>query len=81
MYNFRSLSNKFPATFEVYFLRFIAQVRIFFVQKKPKIFGFKNVMDRGIKKNFHFRNALNCIENIRGNNTEALAISKRLKFP
>ena len=35
-----------------YFLHFIAQVRIFFVQKKPKIFGFKNVMERGIKKNF-----------------------------
>ena len=33
------------------FTHFNAKVRLFFVQKrKPKIFGFKNVMERGIKK-------------------------------
>ena len=33
------------------FLNFTAQVRLFFVGKrKPEFFGFKNVMERGIRK-------------------------------
>ena len=34
-----------------------------------------------IRQNSHFRNKLNCIYNFWENNTEALVISKRLKFP
>ena len=37
-------------------------------------------MDRGMKKNFYFRFALNCTQNFRENNTEALAILKRLRM-
>ena len=33
------------------------------------------------EKNYHFRKTLNCNKNFRGNNTEALVISKRLKLP
>ena len=33
------------------------------------------------QKNSHFHNTLNCISNLRENNTEALVISKRLEFP
>ena len=52
MYNFRSLPNKFPTISEINFFFFSPpQVRQFFVQKcKPKIFGFKNVMDRDTLK-------------------------------
>ena len=33
------------------FLHFTPQVRLFFIEKrKPEIFGFKNVMERGIRK-------------------------------
>ena len=33
------------------FSHFTPQVRLFLVEKrKPKVFGFKNVMERGIKK-------------------------------
>ena len=43
MYNFRSLSNKFPTIFPTIFLfHSTSQVRLFFVEKrKSKIFGFK----------------------------------------
>ena len=41
-------SLRFP---EVQVLHFASQVRLFFVEKrKPKIFGFKNVMERAISK-------------------------------
>ena len=43
---------------------------------KPKIFGFKNVMERGLnKKNSHF------LKNFRENNTEALEIRKASSSP
>ena len=32
------------------FSHFTAQVRLFFAKSKPKFFGFKNVMERGIRK-------------------------------
>ena len=46
MYNFRSLSNKFPTIFySLIFPHFTAQVTLFFVQKKkPKIFVVKTVI-------------------------------------
>ena len=45
-------SLRFP---EVQVLHFTSQVRLFFVEKrKPKIFGFKNVMERGIRKCLNF---------------------------
>ena len=52
MYNFRSFCNKCPTTFlSLFFSYFTPSVRPFFTEKrKPKVFGFKNVMDRGISK-------------------------------
>ena len=53
-YDFRSLSNKFPTTYD--FLKFnfpilLRKLGYFFIEKrKPKIFGFKNVMERRIRK-------------------------------
>ena len=52
MYNFRSLSNRFP-TISIWRLisHFTPQVRLFFVEKrKPKSFGLKNATKRGIRK-------------------------------
>ena len=49
------------------FSYFTTQVKLFFAQKRiPKNLGCKNVMKRGIKKNSHFRNRLNCISNFFG---------------
>ena len=49
MYNFQSLSKKFCDFQKFNFSTFTPQVRLFFVGKrKPKISGFKNVMERGI---------------------------------
>ena len=52
MYNFLSLSNKslrFSGVF--FFPHFTPQVRIFFVEKKkPKTFGFKNLMESEKRK-------------------------------
>ena len=51
MYNFRSLSNKFPTIFSSLIFTFHFLVRLFFVEKrKPKIFGLKNAMEREIRK-------------------------------
>ena len=50
-YNLRSLSNKFLKFPEVSFSHFTSQVRLFFVEKREsKIFGTKNVMERGMIK-------------------------------
>ena len=70
MYNFRSESNKCPTIFSKFiFSHFTPEVRLFFAEKrKPKIFGFKNVMERGVRK-------------CRENSTQGLEISKRLMFP
>ena len=58
MYNFEALiCNKFPSDC-------LSLIKLFyfnFRKRKPKIVTFKNVMERGIKKKFHFRNALICI--------------------
>ena len=57
MYNFRSSSNKLPKIFWslINFSHFTPQVWQFVVQKrKPKIFGFKNVMERKNKKILSF---------------------------
>ena len=64
---------------EVYFSHFTSQVRLFFVEKRdPKIFGLKTAMDREMRKCLTF-----VIRQItsKENNTEALVILKRLKFP
>ena len=51
MYNFRSLSNKFPTIFGSLIFTFHFLVRLFFAEKrKPKIFGLKNAMEREIRK-------------------------------
>ena len=53
MFNFLSLSmNSLRfSDFEFDFAHFTPQVRLFFVGKrKPKILGFKHVMERGIKQ-------------------------------
>ena len=50
MFNVRGLSNPY-GFLKFNFSHFTAQVRLSFVQKrKPKIFEFKNVMERGIRK-------------------------------
>ena len=43
MYNFRSLSNKFPKIF----LSLIFRISL---AKETNVFGFENVMERGIRK-------------------------------
>ena len=83
MYNFHGLSNKFSTIFWRLYFFHTSHPRLdnFFVGKrKSTIYEFKNVMERGIKKNSTFA-MRNFVKNIRENNTEALAISKRLKFP
>ena len=56
MYKFRSSANKLPKIFRsLTFPHFTRQVWLFFVEKgKPKTFGFKNVMERGIGKILSF---------------------------
>ena len=50
LYNFVSLSNK-SIRFSGVFSHFSPQVRIFFVEKKkPKIYGFRNLMDSEKRK-------------------------------
>ena len=50
-YNLRSLSNKFLKFPEVSFSHFTSQVRLVFVEKREyKMFGTKNVMERGMIK-------------------------------
>ena len=57
---FELYSRLVPLKFNV--SHFTAQIRLLFVQKrKPKIFGFKNVMEKGIEKNCQFRKTLNGI--------------------
>ena len=58
MYNFEALiCNKFPSDC----LSLIKSFYFSLGKRKPKLFALKNVMERGIKKKFHFRNALICI--------------------
>ena len=55
---------KHPSDYRKYsFSHFTLQVRLFFVEeRKPKIFGIKNVIEKGItEKNSLFRKSLNCI--------------------
>ena len=49
---FSKLIKQIPYDFLKFnFSQYTPQVRLFFVEKrKPKIFGFKNVMERGIRK-------------------------------
>ena len=61
------------------FSHFTSQVRMFFVEeRKPNIFGFKNAMERGIKKCLTFVIRQIASKIFRGNNIQALVISKRL---
>ena len=58
---FEANSNKFPTIFwSLNFIHFTPQIRLFFLEKtKPKpLFGHKNVMERGIRKNSHLRNKM-----------------------
>ena len=77
------LTIKFPTIlWNFIFSQFTPQARLFFVRKrKPKIFGFKNVIERWIKK-FSFITR-QIASNIFGKKTmkPGFAISKRLKFP
>ena len=51
MCNFPSLSNKFPTIFgSLIFHTSLPRLGYFSQKSKPKIFGFKNVMERGIRK-------------------------------
>ena len=64
MYNFPKFFLQITYDFEFNFSHFIPMLGFFFRRKrKPKIFGFKNVMEREIRKNSHFLSALNYIFN------------------
>ena len=51
-FTYRFLGLSYPYDFLKFnFSHFTPQVGLFFVEKgKPKLFGFKNVMERGIRK-------------------------------
>ena len=55
-YSLRTVKN--PSDYRKYsFSHFTLQVRLFFIEeRKPKIFGIKNVMERGIRKILSFVN-------------------------
>ena len=79
MYFFRSLSNKLRTIFlTLIFALYFPSYAICRRKKEPKIFGFKNLMERGIRK---------CLTSVirqissKKNYNQALVISKRLKFP
>ena len=82
MYNFRELSDKFPTIFWCLIFHILhARLGYFFVAKRePKLFGFKYVTERGLKKILTF--VIRYLRYFQENNTEALVNSKRLlKFP
>ena len=87
MYNFQSLPNKFSTIFcSLIFHILLTGLHYFFLQiyrkRKPKNFRILKCNGERNHKNSHFHlEALNCTQNFRKNNTEALVISKRLKFP
>ena len=85
-YNFQSLSNKFPMIFlSLIFCISVPRLSCFIFlgrKRKPKTFGFENVMERGIRKivtfgKLHMASKNNYWEN----NTEAVLILKRFKLP
>ena len=82
MDNFRCLSNKFPYDFPKFNFQILLPKLgwFFFVEKREpsKIFGFKNVMARGIRKILIFIMHQISSENFRENNTQALEIQRRL---
>ena len=77
MYNFRILSNKFPTIlWSLIFGILPPRLSYFRRKRKPKIFGLKNAMERGIRKIL----SSSLIQNFWEDNTEALVTSKRLKL-
>ena len=83
MYNFRSLSNKFPTIFWSLIFRIsLSRLSYFSKKKETQNFRIRKCDGKRNQKTSHFLKTLNCISNFRENNiTEALVISKRLKFP
>ena len=79
MFNFRNISNKFPMIFQSLIFRIsVPSQPIFCRKRKPKIFGFKNAMERGIRKILTFVK-LKIASKIFGE--IIIVISKRLKLP
>ena len=80
--NFRSLSKKTPHDFLKYnFFTIHSPCQANFRRKrKPKIFGFKNVTKRGIRKILTFIKCSNFREN-KTEGREAIVLSKSFKFP
>ena len=82
MYNFRSLSSKFPAIFWSFIFHIsLPRLGYFSYKRETKNVRIQKCDGERNQKNSHFRNTLKCIKNFPENNTEALEISKRLKFP
>ena len=82
MYNFGGLSDKFPTIFwSLIFHILHPRLGYFFVAKRePKLFRFRYVIERGIKKILTF--VIRYLRYFQENKTEALVNSKRLlKFP
>ena len=53
-YNFRNSSHKFPTIYS-------PSNTVFRRKTEPKIFGFKSVIERGIRKIFTFVKVINCV--------------------
>ena len=82
MFNFRSLSNKFPTNFWSLIFNILLS-RLHYFSKKKETPNFRILKCDGDRNqnNFYFRETLNCTQNFLENNTETIVISKALKFP
>ena len=58
-YNFRSPYDFLKSNFPISLPR-LGYFFFFYRERKPKIFGIENAMQRGIRKNYHFSKTLNC---------------------
>ena len=81
---FRSLSETFPTNFwSLIFLQFTPYVRLIFLGKRSLKFRIQKIINwwRGIRRILSFVKRSITTKNFPENNTEALVISKGLKFP
>ena len=82
MYNFQSLSNKLPTIFwSLIFHNLRPWLHCFSWGKNLKFLDILKGDRERNQKNSLFCKTLNCTQHFWKNNTEALVISKRLKFP
>ena len=82
MYNFQAYLIYSPRFPEVQVTHFTSQVRLYFVEKrKPKIFRFKNVIERGRRKCLTFVIRQISSKNFRENILKPLLFRKDLSSP